>query len=242
MYKRSWLWITRGFKNKEFARDGRGVTVLKNKKKTKRNLLCFIYTLCCCMSLVRCSHVSRLSIAAMDAMELSTLFPITSDMLTTEMPELTEMEMTNDDDVDDSAVKPMMLFLLLFNVLILSPNYLYLTWQYYGKRDVHMYKSRRPRVVVHTNIIFTVISGLLLPIHMLIFEIKWTNISPWDFASYLVLSFIMFSAITLRIWHSFYDLQLIHSISLNVWKAIINEQLREQSPSFYFRFKNFLGI
>ena len=32
-----------------------------------------------------------------------------------------------------------------------------------------------------------------------------------------------------------------HTISLNEWKSILNEELRAKSP-FFFRFKNFLGI
>ena len=69
--------------------------------------------------------------------------------------------------------------LIAVNIDILGPISIYLTSSYYQKRKEHIYSARRPEFVHTLNIASILFIMVVLPIHILIFEILWVNNGGW---------------------------------------------------------------
>eukprot|EP01084_Bolivina_argentea_P072843 132239_1 len=135
--------------------------------------------------------------------------------------------------------------LIFINMLIILPICIYMTYNYFILRHSYMYNKRRPGLVIIFNIVAIVFIGIYTPIHIIIMEIYWQNNAKyeewWDSAFFFTTQICVFVSFALRVWHSFYDFKLEHSVSNIEWKSIINENYRNQKQSFFLKYKKSLG-
>ena len=144
-----------------------------------------------------------------------------------------------------SMKKPYIAFIII-SVLILVPLGASMTYNYYLKRNRHLYSKRRPGLVIVFNIVALLYIGIYTPIHILVFEISWDNNGTyseyWEIAVYSTLQQAVFLTFVLRIWHSFHDFKVARATSTKFWKSIIKTDLNlDEDQSFIMVHKEFLG-
>lgn len=144
-----------------------------------------------------------------------------------------------------SALDIAYIFLIIINTLLFTPIGIRMTIRYFKKRREHMYRSRRPLLVTISNVCYLLYISLYVPIHVITMELIWNDNDSvyewWEIGLHSMLGELIFVAIALRIWHSFYDFQLANSVSTMGWKAILNQDYQRAQLSFAFKYKRFLG-
>ena len=135
--------------------------------------------------------------------------------------------------------------LMAMNIYVIAPIGLWLTKQYNGKRHDYRYRARRPKLVIFYNLFALFFVSFYMPLHIIFFEILWDNnntVDEWfDSVSYASMMSAVSIALSLRIWHSFYDFQLAH-YSSRQWKSILRDDIRSEQQSLLPKYKRFLGL
>lgn len=134
--------------------------------------------------------------------------------------------------------------LIAINFFVIAPVGSWLTIRYVEKQDKYPYNARRPKLVIRYNMFALFFVCIYIPLHIVFFEILWDNNNTvdewWESVSYNSILTALSVALSLRIWHSFYDFQLSH-YSSRQWKSILTEDTQRDNDSFIFRYKHFLG-
>lgn len=142
---------------------------------------------------------------------------------------------------------PHVLFILL-NVFVFAPLGAYWTWRYSKKRNEYMYVSRRPNLVIISNVTAVAFICPFCPLYVISLEIYWAIQGNYGFHTMLengflfTSQFILFVTLTLRIWHSFHDFQVTHFLSTVQWMSILNVEHQGKQQPFLLKYKSFLGV
>lgn len=128
--------------------------------------------------------------------------------------------------------------LMAFNIYIIGPVGLWLTAGYYKKRHTYGYNQRRPGLVVFHNLFSLFFVVVYLPLHIIFYEILWDNNNTdyewWETVSWDAMLIAVNLSLSLRVWHSFYDFQLVY-YSSRQWRSIIDADTRVENQPFLFR-------